>query len=957
MVLYSRQNPYRKDRFKLITTVEKTSGNQLYVYKTPANKLAEKFLLSIIDKYDYLNHQKLPFIVNKPKRLGNCRIRFDYIDGKTLWFLLDLAIREKKKKRVREIFNLYFQLLDGIPHTAMPLTKSFSKFFGRTKAEEEMSFDCLKVGLLDLNLDNIIVSKKKYYLIDYEWTFRFSIPIKYILFRALHYTFATKPKINQIISYKDILSYFKIDKKEAQLFLHWEYTFQKSIYRNSRESLGSFKDHQKFYKNMRSTKKFHTTNTLRDMRSEIQGKTEAVNDLSKTINNLSKTVNNLSKTVNNLSKEMRQRETSLHQMIQQRNYEIKKINSDYLEFQGFKGGLIWKTLTNYRRLKKLLVLVPKKVYSNLRTHGLLVTIKKSLTGLRRWRDYIQEPVDVMDLNRQYALWLKKNESKFSKLIKYEDKLKEFKYQPLISIIMPVYNTDQKWLKIVIDSVRNQIYQNWELCIADDASTNPHIRKVLENYRKKDQRIKVVYRKKNGHICKASNTALKISTGEFIALLDHDDELRSYALFKVVDLLNKNSEVDMIYSDEDKAELDGTLVEPHFKPDWSPDMFLSLMYTCHLGIYRKKIIDKIGGFRPGYEGSQDYDLVLRLTEKTDKIFHIPEILYTWRKIPGSTAVEGPKAKPYAYRASRKALQDTLGRRGIKGVVEKGKSSGLYRIKYKIRGNPLVSIIIPTKDKVSYLKCCIRSIHKRTAYNNYEIIIIDTGSQKKETLNYYKKLKNNSNIRFLKWKKEFNFAAVNNFGVKVTKGKYILFLNNDTEVINSEWLEAMLEHAQRKEVGAVGAKLLFKDGSIQHCGIVLGLGSDRVAGHAFIHQRDFGYFGYPHILRNYSAVTAACMLLSRKKFEEVGGFGEEFKTCYNDVDLCLKLRNKGYLVVYTPYAQLYHFESISLGKVEEGKRTIDKKETALMKEKWGDLLLNDPYYNPNLTLDKNDFSLKL
>lgn len=946
MVLYSRQNSYRKDRFKLITTIEMVSRSQLHVYKTPSNKLAEKFLLSIIDKYDYLNKYKLPFIVNKPKKVGNCRIRFDYIDGKTLWYALDLAIREKNRKRVREIFNRYYQLLNGIPHAAMPLTEAFYKIFGRMQDKNKMSFDCIKTGLLDLNLDNIIVSKKNYYLIDYEWTFKFPIPIKYILFRALHYTFATKQQINQIVSYEDTFSHFKIDKKESQLFLHWEYTFQKFIHRNNQKSLGSFRDHQKFYKNMRSTKKFHTPNALRDMRSEILGKTEAVN--------------NLAQTINNLSQEIHKKETmiySLNQMIQQQSPEIKKIKSDYLQFQGFKNGLIWKNLVRYRKLKKLFREVSKRVYHNLHKHGICYTIKKSLSEIKRWNHYTQDPVNSITLNSQYSLWHKKNELKFSNVTKYKDKIKEFKYQPLISIIMPVYNTDKKWLIAAIDSVLNQIYQNWELCIADDASTKPHIKRILKNYQKKDKRIKIVYRKKNGHICKASNSALKISTGKFIALLDHDDELKSYALFKVVDLLNKNPEADMIYSDEDKAELDGTLVEPHFKPDWSPDMFLSLMYTCHLGIYRKKIIDKIGGFRPGYEGSQDYDLVLRFVENTNKIYHIPQILYTWRKIPGSTAVEGPKAKPYAYIASRKALQDTLRRRGIKGVVEKGKSSGLYRIKYKIKGKPLVSIIIPTKDKVNYLKCCIRSIHKRTTYNNYEIIIIDTGSQKNETLNYYKKLKNNSNIRLLKWKKKFNFAAVNNFGVKATKGKYLLFLNNDTEVINSEWLEAMLEHAQRKEVGAVGAKLLFRDGRFQHCGIILGLGPDRIAGHAFIHQKDFGYFGYPHILRNYSSITAACMLLSKKKFEEVGGFGEEFKTCYNDVDLCLKLRNKGYLIVYTPYAQLYHFESISLGKVEEGKRKIDKGEIDLMKEKWDNLLLNDPYYNPNLTLDKNDFSLKL
>uniref|UniRef100_A0A7V4E5J4 Glycosyltransferase n=1 Tax=candidate division WOR-3 bacterium TaxID=2052148 RepID=A0A7V4E5J4_UNCW3 len=560
----------------------------------------------------------------------------------------------------------------------------------------------------------------------------------------------------------------------------------------------------------------------------------------------------------------------------------------------------------------------------------------------------------------YELWILKNEPKKEDLKRMAEECKKFKYSPKISIIMPTWNTEEKWLRKAIESVLNQVYDNWELCIADGGSTKPHVRRVLEEYARKDRRIKVKFLPENLGIAGNSNEALKLATGEFVAFLDHDDELAPFALYEVVKLLNEKPDLDFIYSDEDKIDEKGRRRDPFFKPDYSPDMFLSCNYICHLSVIRKSLVDKVGGFRLGYDGSQDYDLFLRVLEHTDKIAHIPKILYHWRMIRTSAA-SSTSAKPYAYEAAKKALADAMRRRGIEieGVYD-GLWLGSYRIKYKIKGNPKVSIIIPTKDKVEVLKRCIDSILNKTTYQNYEIVIVDNNSQEEKTFEYYETIKDNPKIRILEYKKPFNFSAINNYAVSKVDSEFILFLNNDTEVITPEWLSAMLEHAQRREVGAVGAKLIFPNNTIQHCGIVLGLGPHRVAGNIYYKfPEHHGYFGTINIIRNFSAVTAACMLTKKSLFEEVGGFDEvNLPIAFNDVDYCLKLREKGYLIVYTPYAVLYHHESLSRGHEDTPeKQERFLREVKYMRMKWGQILDNDPYYNPNLTREREDFSIRV
>ncbi len=549
---------------------------------------------------------------------------------------------------------------------------------------------------------------------------------------------------------------------------------------------------------------------------------------------------------------------------------------------------------------------------------------------------------------QYQLWLQRHRLGPPDLASMKAAIPSFSYTPLISIATPVYNTDEVWLRKCIESVRSQIYPFWELCLVNDGSTTPHVKAILDAYAATESRVRVEHLPRNQGIASASTHALELATGDFVALLDHDDELAPEALFEVARLLNADRDSDLIYTDEDKLEADGRRVEPFFKPDWSPDLLRSMNYITHLSVFRRALVAEIGGFRHGFEGSQDYDLLLRLTDRTQRIAHIPKVLYHWRKIPGSAAAS-TAAKPYAYQAGRKALEDSLKRRGWEGDVEVLRP-GSYTVRYRVRGTPLVSIIIPTRDRWSLLQPCLRSIAEKTTYPRYEIIILDNDSTEPETLRGLNAVK--GECRVCLFPGSFNFSAINNFGAAQARGEYIVFLNNDTQVVEPDWLGAMLESAQRADVGAVGARLHYPDGRIQHAGVVLGIGG--VADHAFrgLPGDAYSYFGLATVVRNVSAVTAACMMMRRRTFEEMNGFDERLGVALNDVDLCLRLRRRGYLIVYTPRAHLFHHESGTRGRLHP------PEDEELVWQVWGDVIRNgDPYYNVNLTLSRTDWSLGL
>lgn len=559
----------------------------------------------------------------------------------------------------------------------------------------------------------------------------------------------------------------------------------------------------------------------------------------------------------------------------------------------------------------------------------------------------------------YPNWLARNEVLDIEAMTQE--IATFHYQPKISIAMPVYNVEEKWLRLCIDSILNQVYTNWELCMADDASTDSNVKKILTEYQQLDERIRVVFREQNGHISEATNSALAIATGEFVALLDNDDELAINAFYEVVKVLNENPELDLIYSDEDKIDMDGNRSDPAFKPDWSPDLLLGTNYISHLGVYRRSILEEIGGFRKGYEGSQDYDLVLRFTEKTTKerIKHIPKVLYYWRMLPTSTAVD-QGSKGYAFEAGLRAVQDALVRREINGHATHGAANGLYDVYYDIESEKLVSIIIPTKNGYKDVQRCVSSIIEKTTYQNYEIIMADNGSTDPKMHELYAEFEKQLPGRFFVESIDipFNFSTINNRAAKKAHGEYLLFLNNDTEVITENWLTLMVSFAQQERIGCVGAKLLYPNNTVQHAGVILGLGGVAGHGHYGYPHGDLGYFGRLAINVNYSAVTAACLLMKKADFDAVGGFEEAFTVAFNDVDLCLKVQALGRDNVWLHEAELYHFESQTRGYDDKGKKKKRfEQEKVMMEEKWGPLIENDPFYNPNLTRDIPNFSLRI
>ncbi|MGH7039619.1 MAG: glycosyltransferase family 2 protein [Stellaceae bacterium] len=528
----------------------------------------------------------------------------------------------------------------------------------------------------------------------------------------------------------------------------------------------------------------------------------------------------------------------------------------------------------------------------------------------------------------------------------------FACRPLISIVMPVFNPPAAFLRAALDSVRGQLYPGWQLCIADDASTLSHVGHVLTAYAARDPRITWVRRIQNGGISAASNSALALAAGPFTALLDHDDVLPVHALYLVAREILRHPGADLIYSDEDKLDRRGRRYDPYFKSDWNPDLFLAQNMISHLGVYRTALIREVGGFRPEFDGSQDYDLALRLTERTDpeRIRHIPHILYHWRSASGSTAGNA-QAKPCALAAARNAVADHCRRRGIR--AQQAPSDGLLyqEIRYELADEPAVSIIIPTKDRCDLLSRCVHGVLSATDYRNLEVLIIDNLSTKPETLKFLREIDTDPRVHVMRYEQPFNFSRINNWAVEKASGEILLFLNNDTEIVARDWLRHMVANALRPEVGAVGAKLIYPNGHVQHGGVILGFGG--VAGHFHLRRRckDPGYFSRAQLQQNLSAVTAACLAMRRTVFAEIGGFdAANLAVAYNDVDLCLRIRERGYLIVWTPLALLTHHESASRGSdlaPEHQPRFL--RESAYMRARWDAILDRDPYFNPNLSLD--------
>ena len=558
----------------------------------------------------------------------------------------------------------------------------------------------------------------------------------------------------------------------------------------------------------------------------------------------------------------------------------------------------------------------------------------------------------------YQKWIRHHLPDRNELEK--QKKTSFGYRPKLSFVVPLYKTPEKYLRRLTESFQEQTYSNWELCFSDGSGAQSPLTELLKELTAKDNRIKYVSHEEPLQISENTNSAIEIATGDFIAFADHDDELTPNALFECVKAINEKPQTLVIYTDEDKMSMDGhKFFQPHFKPDFNPDLLTSVNYICHLFVVKRALLDRVGGFRHEFDGAQDYDFIFRCTEQAKEIVHIPQVLYHWRCHQDSTA-SNPESKMYAFEAGSRAIMAHYERMGIPAErVEKGVDYGIYHTTFKIKGEPLISIIIPNKDHSKDLDVCVRSILEKSTYRNLEFIIVENNSTEPETFAYYKKMEEkHPSFHVVTWKEGFNYSAINNFGASFAKGEYLLLLNNDTELLEPDSIREMLGFCQREEVGIAGARLLYADDTIQHAGVVIGFGG--IAGHTFIglHKAENSYFHRAMSTQDYSAVTAACLMTKKALFDEVGGFTEKLAVAFNDIDYCMKVRASNHLVVYNPYALLYHYESKSRGLEDTPEKVARfNREIKIFSERWPEILKDgDPYYNPNLTLRKSNFALR-
>ena len=622
----------------------------------------------------------------------------------------------------------------------------------------------------------------------------------------------------------------------------------------------------------------------------------------------------------------------------------------------YNEELIYKrSSVAYKRMEKL------KDLCNMETVRVAFNFMKK-NGLRALIRKSKSKIQGMDNDYEYTEWYEKTKPTKEELSAQREE--KFEYSPVFSIVIPPYATPDNFLGELLDSILAQTYTNFEVCLADGSENGKDKEEFIKKYiEEKNTGNKIKYKKlgKNLGIAGNTNEALKMAGGDYIVLADHDDVITENALYECAKAINKE-DCDCLYSDEDKLDMDGgSLFDPHFKPDFNIDLLESVNYICHLFVVKKELVDIAGMFDAAYDGAQDYDFIFRVTENAKKIVHIPKVLYHWRCHMNSTA-SNPQSKLYAFEAGARAIKAHIERVGKSLHIEKidkGVDYGIYHKYFILDKEPLLSIIIPNKDHREDLDLAIRSIMTKSTYKNIEFIVVENNSTDKKTFEYYEKIQNEfKNVRVVYWEREFNYSLINNFGVGFANGEYLFFLNNDIELINPRAIEEMMWYALRDDVGIVGARLLYNDDTIQHAGVVVGFGG--VAGHTFIglSEVENSYFHRALTLQDYSAVTAAALITKKSVFEEVGGFSEELAVAFNDIDFCMKVRDKNYLVVYNPYALFYHYESKSRG-LEDSPEKIERfnKETAIFMKRWPDILANgDPYYNPNLTLRKSNFALR-
>lgn len=931
-LLYVKYNSFRRPDYRISTEIVE-NGGKLEVVKKPMNAASEANVALIADKYALLK-DLYSDIEPIPCEKRDTAVVFPFINGTELLSDLDLQHLDEQS-----LYSEIDKALDKIfafkqPATHFVKTDKFTAIFGDLSPAE--SEDAYPVTNIDSNFDNFLSDGNKIWCIDYEWVADFPVPVRFIKYRTLLY-FYTKngERLGKAIPLNSFLAHYGFSTDDIKLFGVMDDNFQQFVHGEDRKYMLTAryeKGHTSLDELVDIAQRLPRELELKDQHianldNAISVRDRIIKDKDSHILNLNQTIIDRDTRITDLDKAVKDRDVligNLDQAVKSRDNDIAILNSSVADYRRALRNPFFAMRLAARKVKRKFSKTPEAPEAES-------------------YEPIEEPAPIT-----YEQWIEQIEADET----YDE---TFDYNPTISVVVPVYNVLDKHLIPCIESVLSQVYQNFELCIADDCSTWDNVRNTLKKY-EDNPKVKIVYRTENGHISRSTNSALELATGEFVAFLDCDDTLSPNALYEIVRELNKNRNLDFIYSDEDKIDDDGNNRHmPHFKPDWSPDTLMALMYTCHLGVYRTEIAKKIGGLREGYEGSQDYDFVLRFTEQTtaDKIAHIAKILYHWRERGESTSLD-PEAKPYILEAAKKAKEDALERRGLKGEVELIPGMYQYRVNYSSGKNPLVSIIIPSKDNPALLRQCLDSLTYKTEYKNYEIIVVDNGSND-ENKAEYERLISSVGGKYVYSQEEFNFSHMCNTGAAQAFGEYYLFLNDDIEIINGIWLGRMLGQAELPHAGAVGAKLLYPGGDmIQHCG-VMSIGSGPV--HAFGGMSDSQgyYFGRNKLDYNWLAVTAACLMVSAAKFKEIGGFNEDLRVAYNDVDLCFRLYEAGYYNIVRNDAVLYHHESASRGddRIDEAKMQRLTRERDRLYKLHPNFDFNDPFYNPNLSYYSNTF----
>ncbi len=937
-VIFAKFNSLRAPAYRTGTIIAESDGRKI-VKKIPLTETAKKFVAEIA-----LNSKSASEIYEDIDYL-DCSMDgytcvFPFVSGKGLLDNVDFKAESLEvicEQLKQSLAPLWKYNPDNIIEKFIPADEFKTIFKDSYTLTDQKA---LKISNIDPVPENFVIIDGRIICFDYEWTIRFPIPMDFPKFRALRYLFEKERMyLEDKTDLMGFLSRFDLTYEQTEIFFAMEEAFQQLVHGENRKYIYT----DRYVKNRLSLE------VLKDAYEQIPTLSENIAKLNELHHIKDKALADKDRAISDQMLEVKNRDV----IIANQQKEISS-RDDAI---AYRDGIIATQEARFARIKRgvknpfygtylLGRYIAKKAYQNIGPKDVCYMRRKY--G-RHWKDYIEQEKAEQIPQNDYEKWISIVESNYNSN-------EVFAYNPKISVIVPVYNVEDRYLKACIDSVLNQSYQNFEICISDDHSTLESVRPTIEEYMSKDSRIKAVFREENGHISENSNTALKEATGEFVALLDCDDTLSSNAFYEVVKYLNNHPDCDYVYSDEDKLSDDGMhRHDPHFKPDWSPDTFMSVMYTCHLSVFRKSLIDDIGGFRKGVDGSQDYDLVLRVMEKTNRIGHIAKILYHWRERSGSTAND-ISSKTYVNEATEKAKKDALERRGIKGHLEWVDKSLQCRVVYDVIGEPKVSIVIPSKDNYEVLKRCIDSIYEKTGYKNFEIVVVDNGS-KDETKAKIQELASKKGLKYVYQPAEFNFSAMCNCGASNTDGDLILFLNDDIEIQGNEWLERLIGHAQQSHAGAVGCKLYYPDGhTIQHNGVVNLYNNP---GHVFYGFDDTGanfYFSRNLIDYNFMIVTAAALMVSRAKFDEIGGFDESLPVAYNDVELCFKLIEHGYYNVLRTDVALIHHESVSRGldkESDEKKKRLDNDLKRLY-EMHPQMRSYDPCYNINLTQTEGDFS---